>query len=170
MASARGLAPRLPLSWMRTLMAFASMSRCPIANMVCTFICSALRRIHKRKARAGVIQFSIHRPRRRRCRLSQLMYKTERIENLFMSIFSRKPRCFRICHFCFSKVSPFHVILCKILRPFHVRTMIVLPSLGNSNCQFGFSFSASYGLSAMGKMERLILCILPSAPNSKKWR
>jgi hypothetical protein len=59
------------------------------------------------------------------------------------------------------------VILCKIFLPFPVRTRIVLPSLGNSNFQFGFSFSASYGLSAMGKMERLILCILPSAQFEK---
>ena len=41
MASARGLAPRLPLPWTRTLTALASMSRFPMTNMVCTFICSA---------------------------------------------------------------------------------------------------------------------------------
>src|SRR5205823_14353421 len=40
-ASARGLAPRLPLPWTRTLTASASMSRFPITNMVWTFICSA---------------------------------------------------------------------------------------------------------------------------------
>ncbi len=40
-ASERGLAPRLPLPWTRTLTASASMSRFPITNIVWTFICSA---------------------------------------------------------------------------------------------------------------------------------
>src|SRR5437763_14405009 len=38
-ASLRGLAPRLPFAWSRTLTPLASMSRCPLTNFVWAFVC-----------------------------------------------------------------------------------------------------------------------------------